>query len=602
MRKTALNEERVGSDGPKGAHPSLAGRRERLAAFLTTRRSAVVATIAAAATVVSIVLRLQLPILAVGSGGDDLLFVRGANSLRGGHWLGPLDFMTLSKGPAYPGFIALMRVLALPLKFGEQVTYLLAAGALCAGVGYCLRRPYLAVTAYVALALMPDNFDLMHAVVLRDGWYASLSLLLPALLFAVLLATRDARRTWLPLTLAATTGFTAAAFWLCREEGVWILPTLAVLIGWYAVSQLRRRRHVGQDADNGMSAGARLPGRTGWRLAAVLTVLLVAAAVPVGAVMVENQRNYGAALTNDMTSGQIARAYAQWLRVKAGAYQPRVPVTHAQREAVYRISPSAAELKTWLDDRPNGWKVVSCVRGPDGVCDFNGSVFIWALRNAAQTAGHFKTETDVQAFFKRIADDIQRACVIRQLQCAPDLPVVLQPLIRLHGSATLADIRQSVVDVVTSSSFGVGPAAVDSRPTDTDWANTHAAVPAAPSSLEQAQLAVAQYRHHDWPYRLLSDVHRLLFPIFLVLGLIGTALALHGRYVRRSPLAVLSLALLIGALTRFVLVSVTSTTEFASGLRYQLPTRNFLIATAVLGTVVLVDTLLRATEQRRHQS
>src|SRR5436309_3545317 len=45
---------------------------------------------------------------------DDYLFVRQALSILEGRWLGPFDFLTLSKGPFFSMWLAAMHLLSLP--------------------------------------------------------------------------------------------------------------------------------------------------------------------------------------------------------------------------------------------------------------------------------------------------------------------------------------------------------------------------------------------------------------------------------------------------------------------------------------------------------
>src|SRR5437879_2312228 len=61
-------------------------------------------TIALAAACISVLLRNALPVLALGPAmHDDLLFVRLAEYLQGGRWLGAYDNLTLAKGAFYSG-------------------------------------------------------------------------------------------------------------------------------------------------------------------------------------------------------------------------------------------------------------------------------------------------------------------------------------------------------------------------------------------------------------------------------------------------------------------------------------------------------------------
>ncbi len=58
---------------------------------------------------------------------DDLLFIRLAQNLAQGQWLGPYDNLTLSKGPFYPLWIAVR------IQVGCAAAFV-AAFAVCGGL------------------------------------------------------------------------------------------------------------------------------------------------------------------------------------------------------------------------------------------------------------------------------------------------------------------------------------------------------------------------------------------------------------------------------------------------------------------------------------
>ena len=57
---------------------------------------------------------------------DDALFIRLAENLVQGEWLGPYDNLTLVKGPFYPLWIALSFKLSLPLLLSQHLLYIFA--------------------------------------------------------------------------------------------------------------------------------------------------------------------------------------------------------------------------------------------------------------------------------------------------------------------------------------------------------------------------------------------------------------------------------------------------------------------------------------------
>lgn len=545
--------------------------------------------LAGAAAVLSVQLRRHVPITPYGGRVDDFLFVRGATFLAHGHWLGPFDQLTLAKGPGYPVFIALMYRFHVALKVGEQLTHLFAVAALAGCVWVVTRRTAVALVAFMVLALDPVNFSIHNSQIIRDGWYASLSTLFVATSFlAIYGAASHVRLLW-PIALSLLAGLSGGAFWLGREEGAWIVPTiLLVALGlpfclfvrwWYAKPRTRPER-------------SRVL-RKGGRLAAVLAVIGMALIAPIAAVTIENSRYYGAALTNDLASGQFARAYADWTRVEAGAPSTASPLVRSQREAVYRVSSAARQLEQYLENPGSRWLRASCrILKPCG--ELAGNLVIWALRDAAADAGHFRSESDAQRFFGELGAQIQSACASAQLSCTARLPTELQPLRRISAGPLLTYLRRWAGMTIASTGFHDPP--IELRPLRSDrWALYAQIVRGLPASQSAAADELSRFTANTWPYRILSRVYRLLLPFSLLLATIGFVSPIVRPRWPQAALSVLSAAFVVGALTRLLFVALLDTTQFptvGSDIRLLLPTHAFLIAFGAVGTAQFADALL----------
>ena len=230
---------------------------------------------------------------------------------------------------------------------------------------------------------------------------------------------------------ALVSGLSAAAFWLCREEGPWLLPAmLTVALGLPTVELLRRRQDAHRASARHTRAGG---GRTAGVFAMVLVVFALCAWAPVAYVADRNEEVYGTRITNDSTEGEFPRAFGAWSRIRGVPLTPKVPINAAQRQAVYAISESARDLEPSLEDPANPWYAFACEKVR--CTDFPNGAEVWAFRDAAEAAGHFGSEADFQAYFAQVADDIELACDERRIECAPDLPPSLQPFLRTRPDA-----------------------------------------------------------------------------------------------------------------------------------------------------------------------
>ena len=396
-------------------------------------------------TAVSLVLRSQIAATVLLVPYDDGLFLRLAGSIAKGDWLGGYDDLTLAKGPAYPVFLAAVGTLHLPLKLTEHAIYLAAAAGMATVVFRLSRSAALAVILYAALALSPTMWGLGLARIIRDGFYVALSLGVVAvaawLLLADLSARAGARRRGASITLVA--GVLIAVYWLTREEGVWLVPALGVLVVGAAGLLWAG------------SSAAEVSGIAGtWRpMLAVVGLPLVLATLAAAAVLVGvaaiNADRYGVALTNDLTEGSFPAAYGALARIEHEATDRYVPVPASARADAYRVSPAAAELEPFLDGESGAaWTAIGCGGPPDparGCTDIRGGWFMWAIRDAVELAGHWRSAPEAQAYLARVADEVNAACDDGRLACGPKRASLTPPL----GIDALADAAAHIAPGIT---------------------------------------------------------------------------------------------------------------------------------------------------------
>jgi hypothetical protein len=550
--------------------------RDRGPAVLAHRANRVIA-IVAGVTGLSLLARALEPIQMGSSEIDSGLFVRLGSSLAHGQWLGSFDWLTLAKGPAYPALLAVSSRLDVPVKIAEQLTYLLAAACVALCIWVTTRQRTAAVLAYAVLALNPMNYGVAGAEIMRDGWYGSLALLFVASTFlAVHLALSRTRALW-AIATGLLAGLSGAAFWLCREEGPWLVPSVAIIAFGLPALRVARWRF----SEPRVAVERRTVSWTAGRYVAVLLAIGVMFAGPVAFVADRNHAHYGVALTNDSSAGQFGRAYLAWMRVQAGPVVRDVPINAQQRGAVYRVSPAARQLQPYLEGPRDVWLRYSC--GHDVHCDLQGAFTEWALRSAALEAGHMRTARGEQRFFGQLADQIGAACHRRTLRCRSALPSALQRFAVAPPGAVAGSAGDLLGRALWPTSFMAPPTQRPAHLPPALRARAHALIPDVPSTPHAASSDVATFKRYDWPYRLLGYAYTLLLPVLL-----AGAVALAGlRLVRarRWPgdLVVLSVALLVGVAVRLVVLALVDVVEFDTTLvRYGLPVAFFLLTYGVI--------------------
>jgi hypothetical protein len=336
-------------------------------------------------------------LLGIGaSPGDDRLFMELASHLTRGQWLGPYNHLTLVKMPFYSMWVAASFGVGLPLLFGEQLLYALACWALVRAVRPVLLSRFWRLILFGVLLWSPWSFaDQCMTRAAREGIYPALTILVFAGAAGLSLRFRaplPALSRWVVLL-----GFSGAAMWLTREEGVWIVPMVAVTL----------------------AAGIQRPVQ--WRRACVATLGALAIGSSVaGFVLWKNWRHYGMAVLAEETGGAFTKAYRAMVRVRPAVWRRSLPLPRDVRQRLYSVSPSLAKLKDDIEGpRQAGWIGISC--GSYGLCDDIGAGAIhFALRDAAARLGLLRTGPEANQFWLRVADEINAACAAGRLDCEPN--------------------------------------------------------------------------------------------------------------------------------------------------------------------------------------
>jgi hypothetical protein len=331
---------------------------------------------------------------------DDQLFLSNGQYLAAGYWLGPFGQTTLAKGPGYPLFLAVSAWSGLPITISQGIFKCIAVGALAWVVK---RLTGSSILSWIIFILTLWNPGLVLHGMVRETIYPGQTLLLIAVLtYALFCAARQA-----PAILwGSIAGLILGWFWLTREEGVWILPAVAILILGACFRRWSSSRSV------------RLP------TTAVVSMLCLFAAAMLTFHLL-NFIAYGSFVGVDFQESNFVGAVQALERVRVGKPVPFLPVPKQVRLKVYQVSPAFASLEKYLD--PAGAPIAQsgCRWYPWTCGDIAGGWFLWALRYAAGVAGHYNSPAAAAQFFGEIRDEVTSACQQKLLVCyAPGFGLV----------------------------------------------------------------------------------------------------------------------------------------------------------------------------------
>lgn len=330
---------------------------------------------------------------------DDALYINLARYLSEGHWLGPFNQYTLMKGPGFPFFLAASNRLGIPVPVAQALFHCAAIAFFVAFATRFLPSPWLGAILFLLLLLHPLSFTQPLLLVIRDViYYGQVLIFLAAFAYALLGASDKRKR----LIYGALSGAVLGWLWLTREEGVWVLPGVAIV----AVAAIVRAYR----ADD-------LRPTT-----ATLAVVAVTFAATQAAFAGANWWAYGKFVGVDFKEANFQRALRALDGVESGATRPFVSVTRATRERIYAASPAFASLQNYFEGAGGAnWREYTCQAEPAVCGEIGAGYFMWALRDAAASDGYYTSPQAASAFFARLADEVSDACGRGVLTCSPPL-------------------------------------------------------------------------------------------------------------------------------------------------------------------------------------
>lgn len=328
---------------------------------------------------------------------DDALFWNLAQQLLGGHWLGTYSNITLAKGPGFSFFLALNAIIGVPITLSIALFYLFA----CWLVAITLRdlgvNRYFVLVIFIVILFQPELFPL-H--IIRDNIYPALSLIVICGAIRMITYQKYQNHPWKQMGLF---GLVLGFFWLTREEGVWIVPGMLLLIILKMV-QLKIKRESYKS------------------ILKPLFIILLTFFLFVGGIACINFFKYGKLETVDFKEAVFSRALTNLNSVYVGEDLPFLPVSFAKRKEIYKISPSFLQLKDYFEDKGKWWtRIGYCDTYPQTCGDYGGATFMWALRDAVASKGYYDSPIHAENFYNNINKEIEKACSNREIVCKPSL-------------------------------------------------------------------------------------------------------------------------------------------------------------------------------------
>jgi hypothetical protein len=311
---------------------------------------------------------------------DHLWYV---GSARSWYWGTAYSWTGFVRPCAYPLFIAVVHFCGIPLRIAIELAQMAGYGVLIAALRRAGLPRAFCLIIFALMVLHPASlFFNNHS--LSDSFYAAI---LPLALGGSLL-TLFTRK----FSHAVWTGVAYAVLWNTREESFLIPVILAV---FFLLALLQRR-----DALTRKKHLVFWLKRTG-ALAGTLIVL-------VAAVYSANYRAFHSFAKSDMSSPAFENAFKALLRIKPSYSLRYIAVNVEALRLAYEVSPTFAQLKPEFEALP-GRDWTNPAFDTLGLREY-GPWFMWALRNMTANAGYYKDPVSTNAFYRKIAREINQAC------------------------------------------------------------------------------------------------------------------------------------------------------------------------------------------------
>lgn len=314
---------------------------------------------------------------------DDLMF-KAAQSIVNGNWLGEYGWLTISKHMFFAVWLAFLHILKIPYLVGNMCLWAVACLVAVLAFAPVLKRRWYKLFLFLCLLYNPAACAQYATRIYRDAIFPSLCLIFFSAIAAIGFRYAEKVKKW--LVWAVLCGLSFGCIYLCREDGVWVLPfaAMAFVIIFFLLLKDKKKDVVKK-----------------------VGCLALSAVMSTGVIFgycYMNYKYYGRFIVSDFTSSEFKSAYGALTSLKQDNWHPMVSVPENVRKDVYARVEMFKPVEQALEDPllVNGYKNRS-------IGDFTSGSFYWALRKALDSLGVYKTPETAQEYYLRLAQSIQDA-------------------------------------------------------------------------------------------------------------------------------------------------------------------------------------------------
>jgi len=311
---------------------------------------------------------------------DSLWYV---GSAKDWYWLRPYSWTAFVRPCAYPLFIAVVHFFGMPLRIAIEFAQMAGYGVLIMALRKAAVPRWLCLVLFALMVLHPASF-LYNTHTMSESFYTAV---LAWALGASLLTLFTKK-----IMHATCAGVAYAVLWNTREESFLIPPILVVILAlalWQRRDAPTRKVHL--------FFWLKRMGALGAALFVLITATYSA-----------NYAAYHSFAKSDMSSPSFEKLCKALLRIKPSHSRRYIAVNIEALRMAYEVSPTFAYLKPYFEELP-GRNWTNPVFDTFRIREY-GPWFMWALRNMTANANYYKDPVSTNAFFRKAAREINKAC------------------------------------------------------------------------------------------------------------------------------------------------------------------------------------------------
>lgn len=332
-----------------------------------------------------------IPIFAhSGAGHDDRLMINMADSLINGQWLGNYSEKTLVKGIFFPLFLKINSCFGIPYSIAVSVFYSFADIVFILGIKKLFKTEYPLYIIFFVLIFNPISFaDETFLRVYRNSLTAGEVLIVAGSMIGMYLNRNEKNGPF--IFWAVLSGLGLAALWHTREDGIWIIPLvlMVIMITWVSIF-LKKGLSKKEKGKKTVITG-------------IPVVMLILSTLIISSI---NYNYYGIFTTNELNNSNFTDTIKLIYSVQASEDIDRVSVPRSTVEKLYEVSPSLNKIRAELDSSLDRW---SWYDQDAKVREVEDGFFFWALREAISNAGYYQNAEMANEFYNQVNGELEAA-------------------------------------------------------------------------------------------------------------------------------------------------------------------------------------------------